>query len=113
MVNNFYSHHIFCCQNQRETGHPRGCCADGNAAELRDYLKNRVKALHLNGPGKVRVNMAGCLDRCELGPVIVIYPEETWYHIETKADIDLIIEQHLQKGQTVDSLKLSAKQKRL
>lgn len=109
----FYSHHIFCCQNQREAGHPRGCCADGGAEELLDYFKSRVKELGLNGPGKVRINKAGCLDRCELGPVIVLYPDEVWYHIASKADIDQIIEQHLQNGQPVDSLKLSVKQKRL
>lgn len=109
----FYSHHIFCCQNQREAGHPRGCCADKRASDLRDYLKSRVKELGMNGPGKVRVNMAGCLDRCELGPVMVIYPDETWYHVESRADIDRIIAEHLQKGQVVESLRLGVKQKRL
>jgi (2Fe-2S) ferredoxin len=109
----FYQHHIFCCQNLRETGHPRGCCAQGGAIELLDYMKSQVKALKLNGPGKVRVNKAGCLDRCELGPVIVIYPEEVWYHIETKADIDRIITEHLKGGKVVSDLQLDAKQKRL
>ena len=72
-----YKHHVFFCQNQREA--PEACCANHGAAAMRDYCKGRVKALGLAGPGKVRVNQAGCLDRCEEGPVIVVYPEAVWY----------------------------------
>ncbi len=102
----FYQHHVFICDNQREEGHPRGCCAARNAAELRDYLKSRVKELHLNGKGKIRINKAGCLDRCELGPVLVIYPEECWYRPTNKADIDEILQKHLIEGEVVERLKL-------
>jgi (2Fe-2S) ferredoxin len=98
----YYKHHVFFCQNQREG--PRACCANRGAADLRDYCKERVKALGLAGEGKVRVNMAGCLDRCEQGPVIVVYPEGTWYTYVDKVDIDEIIEEHLVNGRIVDRL---------
>ena len=109
----YFSYHIFCCDNRREDSHTRGCCASKGSAELRDYLKDRVKALGLAGTGKVRVNKSGCLDRCELGAVIVVYPEEVWYHIDTKSDIDEIITSHLQGGTPIERLRLSEKQKRL
>ena len=58
----------------------------------------------MSGEGKVRINTAGCLDRCELGPVLVVYPEETWYSYLDREDIDEIIEQHLIGGKVVERL---------
>jgi (2Fe-2S) ferredoxin len=99
-----YTHHIFCCTNQREPGAKRGCCADKNAIKLRDYFKARAKEL---GVPNHRVNTAGCLDRCEEGPVMVIYPEGIWYRYDTKDDIDEIIKTHLLGGKIVDRLCLA------
>lgn len=73
---------------------------------MRAYAKDRVKALRLAGKGKVRVNNAGCLDRCDEGPVIVIYPEGVWYTYVDKDDIDEIISEHLQHGRIVQRLKI-------
>ena len=73
---------------------------------MRDYAKSRIKALGLSGRGKVRINNAGCLDRCNEGPVIVVYPEEVWYTYVDQEDIDEIIESHLQNGQVVERLKI-------
>lgn len=98
----FYRYHIFFCTNQRDDG--RACCAQHGAAALRDYLKQRVKALGLAGPGGVRVNTAGCLDRCEKGPVAVVYPDAVWYTFVDREDIDEILESHLIKGRIVDRL---------
>ena len=100
-----YSHHVFFCTNQRAAGE-RTCCADKNAIALRDYARNSVKALGLNGEGKIRVNNAGCLDRCELGPCMVVYPETVWYSYTDKEDIDEIVSEHLQQGRVVERLKL-------
>lgn len=100
----YYSHHVFVCCNQREDG--RASCNDNGAMALRDYAKQRIKALGLNGAGRVRINQAGCLDRCELGPVMVVYPEEVWYSYLDEADIDEIIESHLQNGQPVERLRI-------
>jgi (2Fe-2S) ferredoxin len=92
----YYRAHVFVCCNRRPNGHKRGSCAAGGSEALRDYMKARAKELGLAG---VRVNMAGCLDRCEFGPAMVIYPEGIWYKIETKTDIDEVLEQHLlQRG---------------
>ena len=99
----YYKHHVFFCTNQREG---KACCQDHNAQALRDYAKDKVKQLGLAGPGGVRVNSAGCLDRCAEGPVIVIYPQETWYTYVDREDIDEIIEQHLQNGQVVARLQI-------
>jgi len=98
----FYQYHLFFCTNRRDDG--RACCANHDSQAMRDYVKARIKVLGLAGQGKVRVNTAGCLDRCDRGPVLVIYPEETWYSYVDKQDLDEIIEQHLQKGQIVDRL---------
>lgn len=100
----YYRHHIFFCINQRTGG--EACCADKGAVAMRDYAKERVKALGLAGKGQVRVNQAGCLDRCAQGPTIVVYPEGTWYRYTSKADIDAIIEEHLVQGRPVERLKI-------
>jgi (2Fe-2S) ferredoxin len=100
----YYRYHVFFCVNKREDG--SACCANHDAQAMRDYAKERVKALGLAGPGKVRVNQAGCLDRCALGPCIVIYPEGTWYTYVDKEDIDEIIERHLIGGEVVERLKI-------
>lgn len=99
----FYKSHIFCCTNRREPGHKRGCCAEKDSEALRDYMKARVKELGLQ---KVRVNTSGCLDRCELGPTMVIYPEGTWYSCKTREDVDEVIEKHIKGGGRVERLML-------
>ena len=100
----YYQRHVFFCTNQREGG--ENCCNNHCASEMRAYAKDRVKALKLAGTGKVRVNNAGCLDRCDEGPVMVIYPEDVWYTYVDKEDIDEIISEHLQHGRIVDRLKI-------
>ncbi|MFT3802624.1 MAG: (2Fe-2S) ferredoxin domain-containing protein [Burkholderiaceae bacterium] len=108
-MSSHYSHHVFFCTNVREpdpSGYTRPCCGRHQAAEMRDYTKKRVKALGLAGPGKVRVNNAGCLDRCEEGPCIVIYPEAVWYTYVDQEDLDEIIDSHLVQGKIVDRLKI-------
>jgi (2Fe-2S) ferredoxin len=99
-----YSHHVFFCCNQRDGG--RQCCNDHAASEVRDYAKQRVKELGLSGEGKVRVNMAGCLDRCDSGPVMVVYPEAVWYTYVDRSDIDEIIDEHLVNGRPVERLRV-------
>jgi len=99
----YYEAHVFCCTNRRQAGHPRGSCADKGSEDLRDYMKNRARELGLK---KVRINSAGCLDRCELGPSVVIYPEGVWYSAPTRQDIDEILQKHLVEGGRVERLML-------
>ena len=99
----YYEAHVFCCTNRRPAGHPRGCCAEKNGEALRDHMKSRAKDLGLKN---VRINNAGCLDRCELGPTMVIYPEGVWYSPKTEADIEEILTSHLQQGVPVARLML-------
>lgn len=100
----YYRYHMFFCTNQREDG--RACCQNHDAQAMRDYAKARTKELKLSGVGKVRVNNAGCMDRCAQGPVVVIYPEGVWYTYKNKADIDEIIQEHLVGGRPVERLKI-------
>jgi (2Fe-2S) ferredoxin len=102
----FYQAHVFCCTNQRAAGHKRGCCADKNAEHLRNYMKTRAKEM---GLADIRINGAGCLDRCELGPCIVIYPEGVWYAPQNENDIDEILATHLRDGRRVERLLLPSK----
>ena len=73
---------------------------------MRDHAKERIKELGLAGPGRVRINQAGCLDRCDEGPVCVVYPEGVWYTYVDETDIDEIIESHLVNGKPVERLKI-------
>ena len=102
----YYRHHVFFCCNQRPADDPRGCCNDKGATRVRDHAKQKVKALGLAGKGKVRVNQAGCLDRCEQGPVCVVYPDNVWYTFVDEEDVDEIIEEHLVRGKPVERLKI-------
>ncbi len=95
------------CTNLRTDG--RACCENAHASELRGYFKKRVKEEGLAGPGGLRVNSAGCLDRCALGPVMVVYPNETWYRYRSKEDIDEILECHLKNGEKVQHLRIAPK----
>ncbi|CAK0763749.1 2Fe-2S ferredoxin [Gammaproteobacteria bacterium] len=104
MTEPYYRYHVFFCTNLREEGIP--CCGRCDAQALRDYTKQRVKALEPVLSGKVRINSAGCLDRCSAGPVLVIYPEGTWYTYVDREDIDEIIDEHIVHGHVVARLKI-------
>ena len=99
----YYKKHIFCCVNKRSEGLPRGCCESGGASKLRGYLKAKVNML---GIKDIRVNASQCLDRCELGPTMVIYPEGVWYTYRTTEDLDEILESHIHGGEKVQRLLL-------
>ena len=100
----YYKYHVFFCTNQREPG--QTCCNALGGDKMRIHAKDRVKALGLNKPGQVRINSAGCMERCDNAPVLVIYPEGTWYTFVDKEDIDEIIDRHLVKGEIVERLKV-------
>ena len=102
----YYQHHIFFCLNQRSNG--EACCAGQGAQAGFDRCKQQVKAQGLAGPGGVRVNKAGCLDRCAGGPVAVVYPEAVWYTFVDASDVDEIVESHLKGGKVVERLRLAA-----
>ena len=80
------------------------CCQRFDAQAMRSYAKQRSKELGLAGPGGVRINTAGCLDRCAEGPVMVVYPEAVWYTYIDREDVDEIIEEHLKNGRIVKRL---------
>lgn len=102
----YYKRHIFFCVNDRGPDAERPSCNRCGSQRMRDYAKARIKELDLAGQGKVRVNQSGCLDRCEEGPVCVVYPEGTWYTYIDETDVDEIVESHLVSGKPVDRLKI-------
>jgi (2Fe-2S) ferredoxin len=96
-----YRLHLFCCTNERSEDHPRGSCGRKGSAAIRTYMARKAREL---GVENVRVNAAGCLDRCELGPVVVVYPQGVWYRVETTEDADEIVQRHLIEGVPVERL---------
>jgi len=103
----FYRRHVFMCVNERPAGHERGCCKEKGAEPLRNYMKAKAKALGLDD---VRINAAMCLDRCELGPTMVIYPEGLWYTYTNQADLDEILETEVIGSRRVERLLLTVDQ---
>lgn len=99
-----FDRHVFVCTNLRPDGSPRPCCAGRGGEAVRDALKVAAK----KRLGKsVRINSAGCLDQCEHGVTMVVYPDNVWYGFVTPADVDEIVESHLVNGQPVERLRLA------
>ena len=96
-----FDKHLFICCNTREPGHPRGCCNPGATDALHKAFK---KALAERGVKRVRANKSGCLDQCEKGPSVVVYPDTVWYGKVTEADVNEIVEQHIIGGRPVERL---------
>ena len=99
----FYDSHIFVCTNRRPDGHKRGSCAAGGSEKIKDYMKARAKEL---GIARIRVNASACLDRCELGPCVVIYPEGVWYKVDSREAADAVLMRHVVQGGRVPELLL-------
>jgi (2Fe-2S) ferredoxin len=106
MSESYFQRHIFFCTNERDAG--ESACQNHNAKAAQKHCKQAVKEAGLSGPGKVRVNGAGCLDRCAGGPVAVVYPDAVWYSYVDHHDIDEIVQSHLKNGQVVQRLVLPA-----
>lgn len=99
-----FTHHIFVCCNTREPGHSRGCCDPAGSEALRNCFKAELKRRGL-GP-LVRANSAGCLDQCELGPVVVVYPQGIWYGGVKPEDVPRIVEETVVAGRVIDELRI-------
>ena len=98
-----FEKHIFICTNQRPDGNPRGCCDPSGGSELQRAFKEKLNQRGIPN-SKVRANKAGCLDQCEAGPTVVVYPDAVWYGGVTLADVDEIIDSHIVGGHSVERL---------
>jgi len=94
--------HLFVCCNHRDAGHPRGCCASKDSEKIREAFKAELKRRGL--AGTVRANEAGCLDQCEFGPTLVVYPQQIWYGGLTEADVPRIVEETIVGGRILPDL---------
>src|SRR5512137_1325162 len=99
-----FEHHVFVCENRRPDGAPRGCCANKGGSAVREALKAELARRGLQG--RIRANAAGCLDACEQGVAVVVYPEGVWYRGVTVADVPEIVERHLMGGTPVERLRM-------
>jgi len=69
---------------------------------VRDALKAELTKRGLSK--QIRANNAGCLDQCEHGVTVVVYPEQVWYGAVTVDDVNEIVEKHLVGGEPVERL---------
>jgi (2Fe-2S) ferredoxin len=99
-----FEKHVFICTNQRPPDHARGCCDPSGAESLHRAFKKAIAERGLKG--RMRANRSGCLDQCEHGPTVVVYPDAVWYGRVTEADVTEIVEAHLVGGQPVERLRL-------
>ena len=102
-----YERHVFVCTNSRPEGHGRGCCTSKGSVDLHAALKAAAAKAGLSE--RVRVNKAGCLDQCEMGATIVVYPDAVWYGHVTLANVDAIVREHLIDGRPVERLRIDRK----
>ena len=101
-----FQKHIFICGNQRPPDHPRGSCDPTGEGVLQKVFKKKLADHGIRGD-VVRANRAGCLEQCEHGPNVVVYPDAVWYGFVTEADVDEIIESHIIEGKPVERLMLA------
>src|SRR3954462_6476142 len=99
-----YEKHIFICVNQRETGAARKSCGEAHGLEIVDAFKKKLKELNL--PIKLRAQKAGCLDICDFGQTVAIYPEDVFYVGVELSDGDEIIQEHIMNDRVAGRLKL-------
>lgn len=105
-----FEKHVFVCTNLREPNNPKGSCSAKGSEELPLAFKKALEAAGHKAP--IRINKAGCLDACERGCTVVVYPEGVWYGGVTKADVDEIVAQHLVGGTPVERLKMKPYEKK-
>jgi len=98
-----FEKHIFVCANQRDEGHPRGCCDPTGEAALQKAFKKKLAEHGIRGD-VVRANKSGCLEQCEHGPTVVVYPDAVWYGRVTEADVEEIVTSHVVGGKPVERL---------
>jgi (2Fe-2S) ferredoxin len=99
--------HVFVCLNERPPDAPKGDCTRKGSPAL---LKKFKEALRRRGlDEEIRANKAGCLDNCENGCSVVVYPEGVWYGHVTEGDVEEIVEKHLKGGEPIERLRLYKK----
>jgi (2Fe-2S) ferredoxin len=100
-----FKHHVFICTNERDESASRPSCSNEGSGKLKSAFKDAVKEAGLKG--QIRANELGCLDQCEHGPVVVVYPDAVWYGFVHVKDVGEIVNEHLLHGRPVERLRLA------
>ncbi len=100
-----YDHHVFVCINERDESDARGCCKARGGADVHAWFKAEGKTR--DWKGRIRVNKSGCLDQCEFGPAVVVYPEGIWYSPRTVDEVAAICSRHIEGGEVVEELRIT------
>jgi len=82
-------YHILLCSSARMAGEPKGGCHRKGAVDLVQYVEEGVMERDL---GNVLVTHTGCLKLCDEGPVMVIYPDGSWYGGLDEIAVDQILD---------------------
>ena len=96
--------HVLVCTNEREPSHPRPSCGPRGGTELLAWFQEAIRRHKLNV--EIRANRSGCLDACEAGPSVVVYPDAVWYTLRTQAEVERVVTEHLRDGRPVAELRM-------
>jgi (2Fe-2S) ferredoxin len=99
-----YQKHLFICTNQRPEGAGKPSCGEAHGLELISEFKKLIKEKGLSV--EIRTQKTGCLDLCDHGPVLVVYPEGLFYQHVQLSDVAEIVDEHLVANRVVERLVL-------
>ncbi len=97
-------YHVFICTSCRINGTQKGLCATKESPSIVERFMEEVENRDLSGD--VMVTNTGCFGICSRGPIMVIYPESTWYGNLTPDDVETIVERHIENGEIVKELQI-------
>ena len=95
--------YVFVCINERPEGHPRGSCAAKASIDVFNAFREETGARRME---TVKVVFTGCLEPCMVGPTVLVHPDDVWYGGVTVDDVPMIVEQHLERGDPVEFLRI-------
>lgn len=98
---NLPKHHIFVCSSARLTGEIKGFCAQNEGLEILENFVEEIQERELDGD--MMITNTGCLGMCSMGPIVIVYPEGTWYGKVTADDVEEIMDA-LESGEVVKRL---------
>jgi len=96
--------HIFVCSSSRMTGQMKGVCIQQESASIINLFIEEVQERGLDG--NVMVTNTGCLQICDKGPIVIVYPDNVWYGKVSPDDVEEIMDSHIEGGEVVKRLEI-------